>query len=181
MSPPRPPDGPGKYVLVVLVAAAIVALDQATKHLVTSSMQLHEMIPIVPGFVELTYVRNTGAAFSMFAGSSAAFRLPFFTLVSVLAGAAIFGFVRSTPASQRVVLLACAAVLGGAVGNLIDRVLHGEVIDFVLVHWHEWYWPAFNVADSFISIGVVVLLGRALLVREETDTPAGRKDPSPAS
>lgn len=181
MSVPRPPDGPGKYVLVVAVALAIVALDQLTKSLVMSSMQLHQMIPIVPGFIELTYVRNTGAAFSMFAGSSAAFRLPFFTLISLLAGAAIIGFVRSTPASHRVVLLACAAVLGGAVGNLIDRVLRGEVVDFVLVHWHEWYWPAFNVADSFITIGVVVLLGRALLVREETDAPPGQKDPSLAS
>jgi len=157
----------GKYVLVIGVAAAIVALDQLTKAWIASSFRLHDTVPIVDGLVELTYVRNTGAAFSLLAGRSALFRVPFFTVVAILAGFAIVGFIRQTPASQRLVLLACAAVLGGATGNLIDRLLHGEVIDFVVVHWRDWYWPAFNVADSFITVGVVVLLGRALFVRDE--------------
>ena len=126
-------------------------------------MRLHETRPILPGFFDLTYVRNTGAAFSMLAGRSAAFRIPFFTLISVLAGAAILSFVRRTPSSRRIALLACASVLGGAVGNLIDRLQHGEVIDFLSLHWRGFYWPAFNVADSFITVGVIVLLGRALL------------------
>ena len=156
-------DAPGKYLLVLGVAAAIVLLDQWSKHAVSGAMRLHETRPILPGFFDLTYVRNTGAAFRMLAGRSAAFRIPFFTLISVLAGIAILGFVRRTPASRRIVLLACAAVLGGAVGNLIDRLVQGEVIDFLSLHWNGWFWPAFNVADSFITVGVIVLLGRALL------------------
>ncbi len=167
----------GKYRLVGGVALGIVVLDQLTKLWVASSMELHQTIPIFAGWCELTYVRNTGAAFSMLAGRSAAFRIPFFTVISLLAGAAILGFVRQTPASHRAVLLACAGVLGGAVGNLIDRLLYGNVIDFVLLHWRDWYWPAFNVADSFITVGVIVLLLRALLVREEPVEPPA---PAPA-
>jgi signal peptidase II len=157
----------GKALFVGGIALLIVLADQATKLWIDHTMKLHETIPIVPGWVEITYVRNTGAAFSMLAGRSAAFRVPFFTVAFLLAGAAIIGFIRQTPASQRLVLLACSFVLGGAVGNLIDRLAHGEVIDFVLVHYRDWYWPAFNVADSFISIGVVFLLGRALFARDE--------------
>lgn len=168
-----PTESRGKYLLVGGVAALIVALDQATKLWIARSFALHETVPILPGFFDLTYVRNTGAAFSLLAGRSAAFRLPFFAVISVLAGAAIIGFVRQTPASRRTVLLGCAAVLGGAVGNLIDRLLYGDVIDFVLVHWREWYWPAFNVADSCITVGVIVLLLRALFVRDEADGVAG--------
>lgn len=163
--------GPGKYLLVLGVALAIVALDQVTKLRIASSMQLHESIPVVPGLFDITYVRNTGAAFSMFAGRPAAFRVPFFVLVSVLAGVAILGFVRQTPSSHRVVLLCCAAVLGGAAGNLVDRLAYGDVIDFLLVHWRGWAWPAFNVADSFISVGVAVLLARALLGYDDLGEP----------
>ena len=162
-----PADGPGKWLLVALVAAAIVVLDQWTKHAIAGSMRLHETRTILPGFFDLTYVRNTGAAFSMFAGRSAAFRIPFFTAITAVAGAAILGFVRRTPASRRIVLLSCAAVLGGAIGNLIDRLRHGEVIDFLSVHWQGHFWPAFNVADSFITVGVLVLLGRALMGHDD--------------
>lgn len=164
-------DGPGKYLLVLGVAAAIVLLDQATKLRVAGSMRLHETIPIVPGLFDLTYVRNTGAAFSMLAGRSAAFRIPFFTVVSLLAAVAILGFVRQTPPSRRVVLLCCAAVLGGAAGNMIDRLAYGDVIDFLLLHWRQWAWPAFNVADSFITIGVAVLLVRTLLGYDDLSDP----------
>lgn len=165
--PERVDDGRGKYLLVLGLAAAIVVLDQWTKISVAGSMRLHETRPILPGFFELTYVRNTGAAFSMLAGRSAAFRIPFFTLISVLAGAAILSFVRRTPSSRKIALVSCAAVLGGAVGNLIDRLLHGEVIDFLSLHWRGFYWPAFNVADSFITVGVIVLLARALLGHDD--------------
>ena len=156
-------EGRGKYLLVAGLATAIVVLDQWTKVAVAGSMRLHETRPILPGFFDLTYVRNTGAAFSMLAGRSAAFRIPFFTAISVLAGAAILSFVRRTPSSRKIALVSCAAVLGGAIGNLIDRLLHGEVIDFLSLHWRGFFWPAFNVADSFITVGVIVLLGRALL------------------
>jgi signal peptidase II len=172
VSAPTPREGSGKYLLVSGVAAAVIVLDQLTKLWVSSSLVLHETIPIIPGIFDLTYVRNTGAAFSMLAGRSSAFRVPFFTIVSILAGIAIGSFVRQTPANQRVTLVACGAVLGGAIGNLIDRLAYGDVIDFALLHWRDWYWPAFNVADSFITVGVIVLLARSLF---------GRDEPAPAA
>ena len=156
----------GKYVLVVSIALVIVIFDQITKIMVDADMKLYQSIPIIDGFFSLTYVRNTGAAFSMFADMSESYRVPFFAGVAITAAIAILYFVRTTPASQKVVLIGCGFVLGGAVGNLIDRVTYGSVIDFLDVYYGAWHWPAFNVADSFISIGVGLLLLHSIFVRE---------------
>ena len=163
----------GKYVLVGVVATVVIVLDQITKFWIASTMRLHQSIEIFSWF-DLTYVRNPGAAFSLFADHSSAFRVPFFALVFVLAGGAIAFFVRQTPPSQKSVLVACGLVLGGAIGNLIDRIAYGEVIDFALAHWNEYYWPAFNVADSGISVGVVILLLRGVFVRDDQNDQAER-------
>jgi signal peptidase II len=163
----------GKYLLVGIVAAVVIALDQLTKVWIASSMHLHQSIPVFSWF-NLTYVRNPGAAFSLFADHSSAFRVPFFALVFVLAGGAIAFFVRQTPASQKSVLIACGLVLGGALGNLIDRIAYGEVIDFADAHLNGMHWPAFNVADSCISIGVCLLLLRGVFVRDEGDQKVER-------
>jgi signal peptidase II len=163
----------GKYALVGGVAAAVVAADQVTKTWVASAMQLHQSIAVFSWF-NLTYVRNAGAAFSMFADNTSAFRAPFFVVVAVVAGFAIAYFVHQTPASQRSVLFACGLVLGGAVGNLIDRVAYGEVIDFADAHWRGMHWPAFNVADAGISVGVVLLLLRGIFVRDDGEHEAQR-------
>ena len=152
----------GKFLWVSIVALAIVLLDQVTKLWVAASMRLHESIPVIPDFFSLTYVRNTGAAFSMFAGHDASYRVPFFIVVSLIAAGVIVSLIRSTPSSQKLALLGCALVLGGAVGNLIDRIAYGEVIDFLDVYWGDWHWPAFNVADSAITSGVVLLLFRGV-------------------
>lgn len=157
----------GKYVLVLSIALVIVVLDQMTKIWVDADMRLYESIPVFDGFFNLTYVRNTGAAFSMFADMSETYRVPFFSAVAVIAGIAILYFVHTTPASQKVVLVACGFVLGGALGNLIDRVAYGSVIDFLDVYYGDWHWPAFNVADSFISIGVGLLLLSSVFARDE--------------
>lgn len=157
---------PGKYVLVGSVALVIVVLDQLTKLWIDADMKLYQTIPVLDGFFSITYVRNTGAAFSMFADMSESYRVPFFVGVALLAVVALLYFVHSTPSSQKVVLLACGFVLGGAVGNLIDRVAYGSVIDFLDVYYGDWHWPAFNVADSFISIGVGLLLLHSLFVRD---------------
>jgi signal peptidase II len=156
-----------KYVLVGAVAAVVIVLDQLTKLWVDSTFRLYQTMHVFP-WLNLTYVRNTGAAFSLFADHSAAFRVPFFIGVALVAGAALVFFVRQTPARHRSVLFACGLVLGGALGNFIDRVLYGAVIDFVDVHWRGYHWPAFNVADSAISVGVALLLLRSLFVRDES-------------
>lgn len=157
----------GKYVLVLSLALVIVVLDQITKVWIDTDMKLYESIPVLDGFFNLTYVRNTGAAFSMFADMSETYRVPFFVGVATVAAVAILYFVHTTPASQKLVLVACGFVLGGAIGNLIDRVAYGSVIDFLDVYWGDWHWPAFNVADSFISIGVGLLLLSSIFTGDE--------------
>ena len=140
-----------------LVAAIVVVLDQATKAMVQTSMQLHQTIRLGP-FVDLVYLRNPGAAFSLLRDAPAFFRLPLFIVVTVVVGGALVAYLRSTPPEQTWIITALGAILGGAVGNLICRLRYGEVVDFVFLHWGDWYWPAFNVADSAISLGAVVVL-----------------------
>jgi len=152
----------GKWTRALGVAAAVVALDQLTKAVVAARMAPHESIPIIPGLFALTYVRNTGAAFGIFAGRFMAVRVPFFLAVSALAVVMLLWFLRSTPGERRWVVIACGAVVGGAIGNMIDRLAYGEVIDFLDVFVGAYHWPAFNVADSAITLGVVVLCLDAL-------------------
>lgn len=151
-----------KYSLVLGLAAVIVVADQATKWMVRRWLPLHATIEIVPGFAEFTHVANPGGAFGFLAGADASWRMPFFLLVSLLAVVLLWQVVRRTEAHERGVLFAVGSILGGALGNLIDRVRLGAVTDFISLHWREYYWPAFNVADSFISIGVAVLLWQSL-------------------
>jgi len=138
--------------------AAIVALDQLTKIVVDRTMALHQSIAIVDGLFNLTYVRNTGAAFGIFAGSAEIFRRPFLILVSILASGFIVTLLRRLADGERGLITALTFVLGGAIGNLIDRVIYGEVIDFLDVYWRGYHWPAFNIADSCITIGVAIAM-----------------------
>jgi signal peptidase II len=134
----------------------IVAVDQISKLIVDRTMPLYHSIPVIENFFNLTYIRNTGAAFGIFAGSAAAFRLPFLIFFSLVAMAFIIVMLRRLPAKETGLITALAFVLGGAIGNLIDRIAYGEVIDFLDFYWRGYHWPAFNVADSFITIGVMI-------------------------
>lgn len=148
----------GKWRNISLWLAAIVVLDQSTKIIVQRTMALYQSIPIIDGLFNLTYVRNTGAAFGIFAGSAEIFRRPFLILVSILASGFIISLLRRLEDRQKGLLSALAFVLGGAIGNLIDRIFYGEVIDFLDVYWRDYHWPAFNIADSFITVGVAIAL-----------------------
>jgi signal peptidase II len=152
----------GKWGLTLVPALTVVVLDQLTKAIVLARMELHQSIPIVDGFFALTYVRNTGAAFGILADRLAELRVPFLLAVSVLALGVLFWFIRTVPADRRAVIAACGGVLGGAIGNMIDRAAYGEVIDFLDVYVGTYHWPAFNVADAAITVGVVVLCLDAL-------------------
>jgi signal peptidase II len=153
----------------VLVALLVVAVDQVTKAIVERTMTLHETIALIPGF-SLTYVRNTGAAFGMLSGAPAGLRLPLFLLVTVVAVWALVSYLRAAPAHRRVLVWALGGILGGAVGNFICRARYGEVVDFFHLHWGEWSWPMFNVADSAISVGVAIVLLESL--RRDEPEPA---------
>ncbi|MFQ5668681.1 MAG: signal peptidase II [Candidatus Binatia bacterium] len=157
-----------KYAIVLSIAAVVVFLDQATKWYIRATLSLYESVPVIDSLFHITYVRNSGGAFGIFAGANQALRLPFFLLVSLVAVGVLLLFVRRVRAGQGVLLLALGAILGGALGNLIDRMVSGEVTDFLDFHWHGYHWPAFNVADSCITTGMVVLLLSSLLLRNPT-------------
>jgi signal peptidase II len=145
-----------RYRILLAVTVISLVLDQWTKWLVDQKMALHESIPLIDNVLALTYVRNKGAAFGIFADSS--FRIPFFITVSVVSVVGIIWFYRKLEEQQRLLQWALALVFSGAIGNLIDRIRFGEVIDFVDVHWYQYHYPAFNVADSCISVGVTLLI-----------------------
>jgi len=147
---------PSRFRLLGLVTVAMLLLDQATKYLVDSRFALGESVTMLENFFHLTYVRNKGAAFGILANSS--IRIPFFILVSLAALAGIFWYLRRLNEQQRLMHWALALIFSGALGNLIDRIRLGEVIDFLDFHWYQHHWPAFNVADSAITIGVGLLL-----------------------
>ncbi|MEY4211611.1 MAG: hypothetical protein RLZ92_1992 [Pseudomonadota bacterium] len=131
-------------------------LDQASKLAVDGSMQLFESIPLLPYF-NLTYVHNTGAAFSFLSDAGGWQRWLFAGLAVVMSG--IIGlWLARLKQHETLMAVALALVLGGAIGNLIDRVAYGYVIDFLDVYYQDWHWPAFNIADSAICIGVALML-----------------------
>jgi signal peptidase II len=161
-----------KLKIVVGWLVVILFLDQLTKVIVDRTIPLHESIPVIDGLFSLTYVRNTGAAFGIFAGSHEAFRLPFLILISVIAIGFIFVMLKRLHEREVGLTTALAFILGGAIGNLIDRVLHGEVIDFLDFYWSNYHWPAFNLADSFITVGVAITL--YFLMRAKGEDPFAR-------
>ncbi|NTU59835.1 MAG: lipoprotein signal peptidase [Deltaproteobacteria bacterium] len=160
-------DLPKKLTVLGAVAAVVVALDQLTKAWVLATFALYESRPVIPGFFRLTYLRNPGAAFSFLADQAASFRLPFFFAVTAIALVVIVVVVVRLPPGRKWLLTALSLVFGGAVGNLIDRVRLGEVVDFLDFFWRTHHWPPFNVADSAITVGVAVLLATELFTKDE--------------
>jgi signal peptidase II len=147
-----------RNVALALVTGSIVLLDQVTKQQIMQTMRLHESIPIIPNLFSLTYIRNPGAAFGLLAGSSNAFRMVFFGLTSIFALGLLSTILVRMPEQDWVGRVSVAGILGGAIGNLIDRLRFGEVIDFLDVYIENYHWPAFNVADSAITVGVIFLI-----------------------
>ncbi|NIR58101.1 MAG: lipoprotein signal peptidase [Gammaproteobacteria bacterium] len=153
----------------VWLSAAVVILDQAAKLAADAALAPYEPVAVLP-LLNLTLSYNTGAAFSLLAGAGGWQRW-LFTLVAVVVAAAIVVWLRRLPAHERWTAGGLALVLGGALGNVIDRLWHGYVIDFIDVYYGEWHWPAFNIADSAITVGVGVLIVSMLL--ESRASPAG--------
>ncbi|HTM09084.1 MAG TPA: signal peptidase II [Verrucomicrobiae bacterium] len=157
----------GKFKLVLILIVAIVLLDQTTKAIVDRTMPLYQSIPVIENVFNLTYIRNTGAAFGFLARSGEFFRRSFLIGFSIAAIGFIIVMLRRLPPEEKLLTVALGFILSGAVGNLIDRLLYGEVIDFLDFYWSHYHWPAFNVADSFITIGVVVILFRLATTKGE--------------
>ena len=146
-----------------LVALAVLLLDQATKQIIIRSLRLGEGFPVVSGYFDITFVLNPGAAFSFLATLSERVRNPFFIAISVTAIVLIVIYHTRFAHQHRLTSFALVLVLGGASGNLVDRLRYGVVVDFLDVHIHQYHWPVFNVADSAISVGVGLMLLEMLL------------------
>lgn len=145
-----------RYKLLVAALAVIVPLDQLTKFFIDSRFRLGESLTVLENFFHITYVRNPGAAFGILADSSV--RIPFFITVTIAASLGILLYLRRLRDDQRLLQFSLCIIFAGALGNLIDRVRFGEVVDFLDFHWYEHHWPAFNVADSAITVGVCLML-----------------------
>lgn len=143
-----------EWVVVLL----IVVFDQITKALVRRTLELHESMPLIPDVLALTRVHNTGAAFGMFNSMDVPGKAIVLTLVAMLALAGVAWYAASVPVTDRFARLGVACILGGAIGNLIDRATAGYVLDFVDASWQGWHFWAFNVADAAISVGVVFMI-----------------------
>jgi len=144
--------------LELVIAVVVVALDQWTKSLVRGQLALHESTDVIPGWLSLTRVHNTGAAFGMLNGVDFPFKTVVLMLVAGTALAGVAWYAASLPDEHRLSRIGLAGVLGGAIGNLIDRATAGYVLDFVDAYWNTWHFWAFNIADAAISVGVVFLI-----------------------
>jgi signal peptidase II len=147
----------GRRLLIFgTISVLIVVADQVTKYLILAWLPMNSGLTVVPGFFDLIHVRNTGAAFGILADSGWTFRGGFFILMAFAVLAVIMWMLIFGPAVDALLVTTYALFCGGAVGNLVDRLRFGAVVDFIDVHWGDLHWPAFNVADSALCVGVAL-------------------------
>ena len=144
--------------LELYVALTVVVFDQITKAMIRPALALHESVVVIPGFVDFTRVHNTGAAFGMLNSAEFPFKTVVLSLVALIALGGVAWYAATVPLGDRLARLGIAGVLGGAIGNLIDRASAGYVLDFVDAYWDGWHFWAFNVADAAITFGVIFMI-----------------------
>ena len=145
-------------MFLIGIATVVVILDQAVKLMVVDNIPAYGSVEVIPGFFNLTHIYNTGGAFGFLAGKSSLFRHLFFLTASVIAMVMIVYLYLQTPHDYLFLRCGLAMILGGAVGNVLDRIRLGKVVDFLDVHVKDLHWPAFNIADSAISIGILIFI-----------------------
>ena len=161
-----------KYRFLVWISGWVILLDQTTKAAVAKWIPLHGSIPVISGFFDLTHLYNPGGAFGFLAGQGEGVRKFFFLFISSLAVIVILYFYHKTPSGYRLLSMALALILGGAIGNLIDRFRLGRVLDFLDFYIGDLHWPPFNVADSAITVGIVVLAWHLLFDKMPVENKA---------
>ena len=147
-------------MMLMGISMLVLALDQFTKLLIVNTMEIHQSIPILPDLLYMTYIQNPGTAFGFMSNMEALVRIPFFIVATAGATFIVYVYQRMIPHERLLTRIALGLVWGGALGNLVDRLLYGKVIDFIEVRYHEiqWFPYIFNVADSCITVGLVYLL-----------------------
>ncbi len=151
------------------IAGAVLVLDQASKWAALERLTLHESVPLLP-FLNLTLVYNKGAAFG-FLSTASGWQNLFFIGIALVATVVILYLLRRMGTKDRFLAVALMLILGGAIGNLIDRLLYGYVVDFIDVYYGAWHWPAFNVADSAITVGAVMIALDAIGIGRRQTSP----------
>jgi len=146
-----------KSKIIVGVAGAVFALDRLTKLLILAKLGLYQVVTVIDGWFDIVHVRNKGAAFSMLSTMDESYRTAFFMVVSLLAIGFMGWFVVKAREDEKLTVIALAMIIGGAAGNLTDRVLYGDVVDFIDWHVGTLHWPVFNIADSGITVGIALL------------------------
>ncbi len=159
----------------LLIAVAVLLLDRVTKWLVESRIALHDSISIIPGFFRLTHVQNRGAAFGLFSESPASWKVAMLVLFSLVALVVVSALLWKNSHTMSSTGVGLALILGGALGNLWDRVLAGHVVDFLLFYLGSYQWPAFNVADTAIVIGAFLLVSEILFAKPAAPHPASEQ------
>lgn len=157
-------------MMLLGISMLVVALDQFTKFLVLRSVQLNETVPLVPDFIYLTYTRNPGTAFGFMSNMEAVVRIPFFVAITIAAGFIVYTYQHLIPQEKQLTRVALGLVWGGAMGNFIDRLLYGNVIDFI--DMQHFYFPyIFNLADSCITTGLLFLLFEFIWLNRQKAQP----------
>jgi signal peptidase II len=154
-----------RLLFLAIVALIVLVADQATKQVVLASVPLNGGFEILPGYLNIVHVRNPGVAFGMMAEGPSHLRVAFLVFIALAALAIVVWLVRALPNIDWYLLLGYSLFFGGAMGNLVDRVRFFEVIDFVDVHWGTLHWPAFNVADSALTVGAGLFILHFILRR----------------
>ncbi|MZH03468.1 MAG: signal peptidase II [Nitrospinae bacterium] len=147
-----------KYLVLFFVSGFLIVIDQYTKFMVSLHIPLNYSIKVMEGFFNLTHIRNSGVAFGLFASQQSEYKPLMFIIISSIAILAILVIFHQTPKEKKIVQTGLILIFSGAIGNLIDRSLHGEVIDFVDFFIDGYHFPAFNIADSCITIGVALMV-----------------------
>lgn len=153
-----------------LIAVLVLLLDRITKWAVASNIALHDSVPVVPGCFRLTHVQNTGAAFGLFAESAAQWKVGALVTFSVLALIVVSALLWKNSHSLSTTTIGLSLILGGAMGNLWDRMFSGHVVDFLDFYLGSYHWPAFNVADSAIVIGAILLVSEIVFAKPTRET-----------
>ncbi|NIS60185.1 MAG: signal peptidase II [Proteobacteria bacterium] len=162
-----------KYQIFFIALPLILFWDQVTKYLVRQAVPIYGSIPVIEGFFSITHVKNTGAAFGLFAGGVSPFRTLFFMAITVGAVIVILLIFRRIRGDRILAPLSLAMIMAGALGNLVDRIRWGYVIDFLDLYWREYHWPAFNVADSAITVAVFLLFIENLFLHKNQAASEG--------
>ncbi|MBW1617032.1 MAG: signal peptidase II [Deltaproteobacteria bacterium] len=147
-----------KYIKLIIIAALIITADQITKQMIINNFFVFESVPVIDGLFNITYLQNLGGAFSFFADKSILLRSVIFKILPIIVIFFLFLFYKTVPSSSKFLTFGLSFIISGAIANLIDRFVFGFVIDFLDFYVNNIHWPAFNIADSAITVGIVMVL-----------------------